>query len=57
MIYLAIFYFSSNLWVVLADIYTEHHIHGRYATYYLLDILIVLIIGMPVTVWGILTEK
>lgn len=57
MIYLAIFYFSWNFGIILADIYTEHHIHGRYAKFYLLDILIVLIIGMPITVWGILTEE
>lgn len=56
MIYLVIFYFSTNIGVVLADIFTEKHIHGNYSTVFVLDIILMLLLAFPITVWGILTQ-
>ena len=56
MIYLAIFYFSSNIGIVLADLYTEKHMHGNYSTVFVLDIILMLLLAFPITVWGILTQ-
>lgn len=56
MIYLVIFYFSTNIGVVLADIFTEKNIHGNYSTVFVLDIILMLLLAFPITVWGILTQ-
>ena len=56
MIYLAIFYFSSNLGIALADVYTEYHIHGRYKKPDIIDVLIILLVGLPFTLWLLITQ-
>lgn len=56
MIYLAIFYFSSNIGIILADIFTEKHLHRNLTSVHLLDVIVMFLIAMPITVCGILTQ-